>query len=130
MTAGSVSSGTSILRTASYRSRLVLTPDSAMSRCLSDSSMPITFSVCSRSLFLIRLDVGDGVGDWMGDGEGVGEAVCASALRGAFEAAITAAPAAGRTFTKVRRSIDLRLCFFMALERRHPCRRFAGILPA
>src|SRR5688572_669912 len=86
-----------------------------MSRCLSDRSIPITFSACSRSFFLIRPGVADGVGDGIGDGEGVPEAVCASALRGACEAAITAAPAAGRTFTKVRRLIDLRLCFFMAV---------------
>src|SRR5437870_3251168 len=45
---------------------------------------------------------GAGVGE--GDGVGVGVAVCASAFSGALETASPAAPAAGRSLTKVRRS--------------------------
>src|ERR1700682_3032684 len=45
---------------------------------------------------------GAGVGD--GDGEGVGVGVCAAAVSGRFVAASPAAPRAGNSFTKVRRS--------------------------
>jgi hypothetical protein len=50
-----------------------------------------------------------GAGDGLGDCAGVG--VCASALIGALEIVMAAAPAAGRTLTKLRRVIDVRFFF-------------------
>src|SRR6185369_12726586 len=112
--AGSVSSGTSILRMVSYESRLRLTPPSAIASCASLSSMPISFSAWCIISFVMR---GAGVGDGLGDGDG--EGVCASASSGSFEAVRPAAPRAGRSFTKVRRStrgFEL-LFFFIGLVR-------------
>src|SRR5689334_11716269 len=80
-----------------------------MSSCLSLKSIPMIFSACSRSSFLMR-SCGEGLGDAWADGVGV----WANAVRGVFEATTAAAPAAGRTLTKARRVIDLRFDFFMA----------------
>jgi hypothetical protein len=59
----------------------------------------------------MRIGVGDGLGPVIGDGDGDG--VCASALSGDLETAIAAAPAAGRTLTKLRRLMFVRFDFFM-----------------
>src|SRR6266568_1508489 len=69
-----------------------------MSSCLSVNSMPISFSASCIMSLVIRIGAGDGRGD------GVGVAVCASAFSGELETASPAAPAAGRSLTKVRRS--------------------------
>jgi hypothetical protein len=55
--------------------------------------------------------VGDG--DGLGEGKGVGVGVCAKAFSGILVTASPAAPAAGSSLTKLRRSIDLRFGFFM-----------------
>src|ERR1043165_6294051 len=95
--AGSVSSGTSILRIVSYDSRLRLTPPSAIACCASVSSMPISFSAwCIISLVTRGAGVGDGLGEDVGDG------VWASASTGNFDAMRPAAPSAGRLLTKFR----------------------------
>src|SRR5678809_629066 len=60
-----------------------------------------------------------GVGDGLGEGTGVGDGVCASASSGRFVAAKPAAPRAGSSFTKLRRStFVLRgfLFFFMVVS--------------
>src|SRR5438270_6461210 len=54
---------------------------------------------------------GAGVGDGRGEGDGV--AVCASDFSGICDTANPAAPAAGRSLTKLRRLIDVRFDFFM-----------------
>src|SRR6266446_1998075 len=96
--AGSVSSGTSILRTTSKLSSERLTPGRAMSSCLSVNSIPITFSaLCIMSLVMRK-----GVGDGRGDGNGVG--VWAIAFKEELDTTSPAAPAAGRSLTKDRRS--------------------------
>src|SRR5690242_6015829 len=87
-----------------------------MSSCLSLKSIPRIFSACSRSSFLMR-NCGEGLGEACAAGDGVG--VCASAVSGVFEATRAAAPSAGRTFTKVRRVIDLLYDFLMANFSRH-----------
>src|SRR5690349_7803926 len=95
--AGSVSSGTSILRMVSYESRLRLTAGSAIASCASVSSMPISFSAwCIMSLVMRGAGVGDGLGD------GVGDRVWANAPIGNFDATRLAAPSAGRLLTKFR----------------------------
>jgi hypothetical protein len=60
---------------------------------------------------VMRIGVGDGLGPIIGAGDGDG--VCASDLNGALVTAIAAAPAAGRTLTKLRRLMDVRFDFFM-----------------
>src|SRR5215204_3164874 len=99
--AGSVASGTSSFLFASYESRLRLTPPSAIASCASVSSIPISFSAWCIISLVMR---GAGVGDGLGDGTGVGEGVCARASSGSFVAVRPAAPRAGSSFTKVRRS--------------------------
>src|SRR6185369_6824484 len=100
--AGSVSSGTSILRIVSYESRLRLTPASAIASCASVNSMPISFSAWCIISLVMR---GAGVGDGLGEGVGDGDAVCARASNGSFDATRPAAPSAGRLLTKFRLAI-------------------------
>jgi len=53
-----------------------------------------------------------GVGDGRGEGEAAGVGVWANAVNGDFETARPAAPAAGSSFTKLRRlMLDLLLVF-------------------
>src|SRR5712691_8324979 len=85
-----------------------------MSSCLSLNSMPISFSALCIMSFVMR----PGVGDGRGEGDGVGVGVCATALNGRLATVNPAAPAAGRSLTKVRRlMLDLfgllRSDFFM-----------------
>src|SRR5947208_4382400 len=54
---------------------------------------------------------GAGVGVGRGDGDGLG--VWANAFSGALDTAKPAAPAAGRSLTKLRRLIELRFDFFI-----------------
>src|SRR5262245_57662432 len=101
--------------------------------------MPINCSAwCIISLVMRKGGVGDGlaeaagvgdglaeaagVGDGLAEAAGVGDGVCASALSGVFVTTMPAAPAAGRSFTKVRRLSDLRFVFFMISVRRRPAR--------
>ncbi len=62
-----------------------------------------------------------GVGDGRGEGEATGVGVWANTLNGDLETARPAAPTAGSNFTKLRRLIDVRLCFFIVLERGASC---------
>src|SRR5260370_19620976 len=80
-----------------------------MSSCLSLNSMPISFSALCIMSFVMR----PGVGDGRGEGRGVGVGVCAIAFKGRFATVNPAAPAAGRSLTKVRRLIELRFDFFI-----------------
>src|SRR5204863_8516229 len=83
-----------------------------MSSSLSLKSMPMILSACLRSSFFTRVAAGEADGDACG----VGVGVCASVISGALVATIAAAPAAGRTFTKARRVIDLRFDVFMIMS--------------
>src|SRR5437667_9488337 len=80
--------------------------------------MPISFSALCIISFVIRIGIGDGVGD------GVGVGVWANVFSGAFETTSAAAPAAGRTLTKLRRLIDIRFVFFIV------CSRSFGVRPS
>src|SRR2546426_892641 len=75
--------------------------------------MPMILSACLRSSFFTRVAAGEADGDACG----VGVGVCASVISGALVATIAAAPAAGRTFTKARRVIDLRFDLFIGLSK-------------
>src|SRR5256885_6467074 len=74
--------------------------------------MPISFSALCIISFVTR----SGDGDGRGEGEATGVGVWARALNGDFEATRPAAPAAGSNFTKLRRLIDIRFCFFMEVS--------------
>src|SRR5712692_2266126 len=80
-----------------------------MSSCLSLNSMPISFSALCIMSFVMR----PGVGDGLGEGSGVGVGVCAIAFNGRLATVNPAAPAAGRSLTKVRRLIEVRFDFFI-----------------
>ena len=70
--------------------------------------MPISFS----ALCIISLVMRSGVGDGRGEGEAAGVGIWANAVNGDFETARPAAPAAGSSFTKLRRlMLDLLLVF-------------------
>src|SRR2546423_14567735 len=80
-----------------------------MSSCLSVRSIPIIFSACLRSSFLIR----DAAGEGVGPGDGVAVGICASAFNGDSDRAKPTAPAAGRSLTKLRRLIEVSFDFFI-----------------
>src|SRR5438552_1683408 len=80
-----------------------------MSSCLSVRSIPIIFSACLRSSFLIR----DSAGEAVGPGDGVAVGICASAFNGDSDSARLTAPAAGRSLTKLRRLIEVSFDFFI-----------------
>src|SRR5438132_13585088 len=80
--------------------------------------MPISFSAWC----IISLVMRSGVGDGRGEGEAAGVGVWANVVNGDFETASPAAPAAGSSFTKLRRLIEVRFVFFIALERGHSAR--------
>src|SRR5437763_8417562 len=79
-----------------------------MVSCASVNSIPISFS----ALWIISLVIRrGGVGEGRGEGDGVG--ICASAFNGVFDTTRPAAPAAGRSLTKLRRVFDVRVVFFI-----------------
>src|SRR6185436_3770403 len=82
-----------------------------MSSCLSVSSSPINFSAACIISFEMRRGVAEGRAE--GEGAGVGVGVCAIAFNGELETARPAAPAAGSSFTKLRRLREVRFDFFM-----------------
>src|SRR6185369_9293676 len=71
----------------------------------------MTFSAARIISLVTRIGC---AGDGLGEGNGVGVGVCAKAFSGILVTASPAAPAAGSSLTKLRRSIDLRFGFFMA----------------